>query len=73
MEGGKDSNSRKSQRYGEGYQEIMRICKESEVPKGTVITSVEPLSETKEIMENPNSRRYGHCIICLARWGMACS
>jgi hypothetical protein len=49
MEGGKGGNSRKSQRYGERYQEIRRIWKESEVPKGTAITRVEPLSRTKEI------------------------
>jgi hypothetical protein len=69
---GKDSNSRKWQRCGEGYQEIRTIYKESEVPKGTVMTREELLRGTKEIMENPNSRRYSHRRICLARWGMAC-
>jgi len=73
MEGGKGGNSRKWQRFGEGYQEIRMIYKESEVPKGKVITRVKPLSRTKEIMENPNSRRYSHRRIFLARWGMECS
>ena len=59
--------------YGEGYQEIRRIYKETEVRKGTVITREELLRRTKEIMENPNRERYDHCKICLARWGMACS
>jgi hypothetical protein len=69
---GKDGNSRKWQRCGEGYQEIRTIYKESEVPKGTVMTREELLRGPKEIMENPNSRRYSHRRICLARWGMAC-
>jgi hypothetical protein len=73
MEGGKGGNSRKWQRCGEGYQEIRRIRKESEILKGTVITRVELLNGTKEIMENPDSRKYGHRRICLAMWGMACS
>ena len=59
--------------YGEGYKEIRKIYKETEIPKGTVITRDELLRRTKEIMENPNSGRYNHCKICLARWGMACS
>jgi hypothetical protein len=72
MEGGKDGNSRKSQRYGEGYQEIRKIHTESEVSKGAVITREELLRGTKEIMENSNSRRYDNCRICLAIGGMAC-
>lgn len=56
-----------------GYKEIRRIYKETEVPKGTVITRGELLRRTKEVMENPNRGRYDHCKICLARWGMACS
>lgn len=59
--------------YGEGYQEIRRIYKETEVKKGTVIPRGELLQRTKEVMEDPNSGRYDHCKICLARWGMACS
>jgi hypothetical protein len=58
------------QRYGEGYQETRRAYKESEVHKGAVITKEELSRRTKEIMGNPNSRRYDHCRICLARWGM---
>lgn len=59
--------------HNEGYKEIRRIYKETEVKKGTVIPREELLRRTKEIMENPNSGRYDHCKICLARWGMACS
>ncbi len=59
--------------YGEGYREIRRIYKETEVRKGTVITRRELLRRTKVIIENPNEGRYDHCKICLARWGMACS
>jgi len=59
--------------HSEGYKEIRRIYKESEVRKGTVITRAELLRRTKEVMENPNSGKYDHCKICLARWGMACS
>lgn len=59
--------------YGEGYQEIRRIYKETELKKGTIISRGELLKRTKGIMENPNSKRYDHCKICQARWGMACS
>lgn len=59
--------------YGDGYNEIRRIYKETEVRKGTVIGRGFLLQKTKEIMENPNSGRYDHCKVCLARWGMACS
>ena len=38
--GGKDSNSRKSQRCGEGYQEIRRIWEESEVHNAMAIAGV---------------------------------
>jgi len=46
--------------------------KEPEVPEGTTITRKELSRRTKEIMGNPNSRKYDHCRICLARWGMPC-
>jgi len=59
--------------HNEGYQEIRRLYKESEVKKGTVIHRSELLKRTKEVMENPHSGRYDHCKVCLARWGMACS
>jgi len=59
--------------HNEGYKEIRRIYKESEVEKGTVISRKELLRRTKEIMENPRGGKFDHCKICLARWGMACS
>lgn len=59
--------------HNDGYKEIRRIYKETEVRKGTVIGRGYLLQRTKEIMENPNRGKYDHCKICLARWGMACS
>ncbi|KKL65816.1 hypothetical protein LCGC14_2151250, partial [marine sediment metagenome] len=59
--------------HNEGFSEIRRIYKESEVRRGTVISRQELLSSTKEAMENTNGNKYDHCKICLARWGMACS
>ncbi len=58
--------------YGEGFQEIRRIYKETERKRYSVIPRKELLEETKKVMEHPNSK-YDHCRICLARWGMACS
>ena len=59
--------------YNDGYKEIRKIYKETEIRKGTAISREELLRRTKEIMEDPNSGRYDHCKICQARWGVACS
>ena len=45
---------------------------ESEVPKGTIITGEELIRRAKEIMGNPNDRRYDRYRICLAGWRMVC-
>jgi MoaA/NifB/PqqE/SkfB family radical SAM enzyme len=58
--------------YGDAYRELRQVYKDSEVPKGTVISREELLKRTKEVMENPNGR-FAHCWVCQARWGMACS
>jgi len=59
--------------HNDGYKEIRRIYKESEVKKGTVISRQELLERTKFEMEDGHGEKYAHCRICLARWGMACS
>ena len=58
--------------HGEGFKKIRSIYKESEVPKGTVISRQELLERTKAIMEQEDPD-FEHCKICLAILGMACS
>lgn len=58
--------------YGEGFQEIRRIYKESEERRGTVVSREEFLKRTIQEMEHGKDK-YSHCRICLARWGHACS
>lgn len=58
--------------YGEGFKEIRRIYKDSEEKRGRIVSRQELLRRTKEVMEN-GSEKFGHCRVCLARWGMACS
>ena len=59
--------------HNDGFREIRKVYKESEVKKGTVITRKELLRRTKFEMEDGHGEKYAHCRICLARWGMACS
>lgn len=58
--------------YGEGFREIRRIYKETELTRFEVKPREYLLNLTREVMEHPTSK-YDHCRICLARWGMACS
>lgn len=59
--------------HGPAYRELRQVYKDSEYPRGHVISRDDLLRRTEAIMENPNAGRFEHCRICLARWGMACS
>lgn len=58
--------------HGEGFNEIRRIYKETELPRGTIVPKKVLLDMTRQVIEYPTSK-FDHCRICLARWGMACS
>jgi MoaA/NifB/PqqE/SkfB family radical SAM enzyme len=58
--------------HGEDFNKIRQIYKESEERRGLVISKQELLDRTKRVIRN-DDERFGHCKICLARWGMACS
>ena len=59
--------------YGEDYKRVRDIYIKSEVKKGTIISRQELLNKTRIIFENPKRDRFDHCLVCLARWGAACS
>jgi hypothetical protein len=59
--------------FGDAYQELRQIYRDTERKRGSVISREKLLRMTKETMENPNAGRFDHCKVCLARWGAACS
>lgn len=59
--------------YGEAYRELRGVYKRTEVPKGTIIKKDEYLRRILEVGSREHKKRFDHCEICPARWGMACS
>jgi len=59
--------------HGSAYEELRRVCKATERPKGTTISREDLLKMTREVFENPNAGRFDHCKVCLVRWGAVCS
>ncbi len=59
--------------YGDAYKELRQVYKDTEVPKGTIISRDEYRRRILDVETRKNKQRFDHCEICPARWGMACS
>lgn len=59
--------------FNEAYEELRGVYRKTEVPKGTIISRQEYLERILEVENREDKKRFDHCEICPARWGMACS
>jgi MoaA/NifB/PqqE/SkfB family radical SAM enzyme len=57
----------------DAYKELRQVYKDTEIPRGSIISREEYLKRIIEVENRKEKGRFDHCEICPARWGMACS